>query len=50
VQNAIIGNTLSPLRLGSMKRLIAEEVALEDEQREREKASDKRGFRKPKTQ
>ena len=50
VQNAINGNTLSPLRLSSMKRLIAEEVALEDEQREREKASDKRGFRKPKPQ
>ena len=50
VQNAINGHTLSPLRLDSMKRLIAEEVALEDEQREREKASDKRGFRKPKTQ
>jgi ribosome biogenesis GTPase len=49
VQNAISGNTLSPLRLSSMKRLIAEEVALEEEQREREKASDRRGFRKPKT-
>jgi ribosome biogenesis GTPase len=50
VQNAISGNTLSSLRLISMKRLIAEEVALEDEQREREKASDRRGFRKPKAQ
>jgi ribosome biogenesis GTPase / thiamine phosphate phosphatase len=49
VQNAISTNTLSPLRLSSMKRLIAEEVALEEEQREREKASDRRGFRKPKT-
>jgi ribosome biogenesis GTPase / thiamine phosphate phosphatase len=48
VQNAISTNTLSPLRLSSMKRLIAEEVALEEEQREREKASDRRGFRKPK--
>jgi len=37
---------LDPLRLASMKRLVAEELALEEEQRAQLKAQDKRGVRK----
>jgi ribosome biogenesis GTPase len=47
VQAAIADGTLDPRRLDSMKRLVAEEAALEDEQRAQEKAADKRGRRKP---
>ena len=39
--------TLDPRRLDSLKRLVAEEAALEDEQREQERALDRRGVRRP---
>ena len=47
VSAAVAAGTLDPRRLDSMKRLVAEEAALEDEQRAREKATDRRGYRKP---
>ena len=47
VQAAIAEGRLDPLRLASMKRLVAEELALEEEQRAQLKAQDRRGFRKP---
>ena len=47
VRNAIAAGTLDPRRLDSMQRLVAEEAALEAEQRAAEKALDKRGVRKP---
>jgi ribosome biogenesis GTPase len=47
VQAAIAEGTLDPRRLDSMKRLVAEEAALEEEQWARDKAADKRGRRKP---
>jgi ribosome biogenesis GTPase len=47
VRAAIDDGTLDPRRLASMKRLVAEEAALEDEQRAQEKAADKRGRRRP---
>ena len=40
--------SLSPVRLRAMERLVAEEAAVEDEQRERERTEDRRGFRKRK--
>jgi ribosome biogenesis GTPase / thiamine phosphate phosphatase len=43
---AIAAGTLDPIRLVSMKRLVAEEALIEDEQRAREKASDRRGARR----
>ena len=43
---AIESGTLPRIRLESMRRLVAEELALEEEQREREKAFDKRGARR----
>jgi ribosome biogenesis GTPase len=46
VQAAIAVGRLDPLRLASMKRLVAEELALEEEQRAQLKAQDKRGVRK----
>lgn len=46
VQAAIAEETLDPRRLDAMKRLVAEEAALEEEQRAREKATDRRGYRK----
>ena len=46
VRAAIADGKLSQARLTSMERLIAEEAALEDEQREKEKATDRRGVRK----
>jgi ribosome biogenesis GTPase len=46
VQAAIAAGTLDPLRLASMKRLVAEELALEEEQRVQLKAQDRRGVRK----
>ena len=46
VQAAIAGGALDPRRLDAMKRLVAEEAALEDEQRAWEKAQDRRGVRR----
>jgi ribosome biogenesis GTPase len=46
VSAAIAADTLDPRRLDAMKRLVAEEHALEEEQRAWEKAQDKRGMRK----
>jgi len=48
VQAAIAAGTLDPRRLTSMKRLVAEEAALEDEQLERLRATDRRGYRRTK--
>ena len=42
VQAAIGSGELDPVRLDSLERLVEEEAALEDEQRAREKAADKR--------
>ena len=47
VRAAIDTGTLDPRRLDSMKGLVAEEAALEDEPRARETATDKRGRRRP---
>ena len=49
VQAAVAAGTLDPRRLESLKRLVAEEAALEAEQREQEKAMDRRGVRRPRT-
>lgn len=46
VQAAISVGTLDPARLVSMERLVAEEAAIEDEQRARLRAEDRRGFRR----
>ncbi|MBU6314971.1 MAG: ribosome small subunit-dependent GTPase A [Acidobacteria bacterium] len=46
VNDAVAGGTLDPRRLDSMKRLVAEEAALEEEQREHLKAQDRRGVRR----
>ncbi len=46
VQAAIAAATLDPRRLDALKRLVAEEQALEDEQRAHDKAQDRRGVRK----
>jgi len=46
VQAAIADGRLDPLRLASMKRLVAEELALEEEQRAQLKLQDRRGVRK----
>lgn len=48
VNAAIAAGELDPRRLDAMKRLVAEELALEDEQRAQEKLSDRRGVRRPK--
>ncbi len=48
VTDAIEAGTLDPRRLESMKRLVAEEAVLEEEQRAQEKALDRRGVRRPK--
>jgi ribosome biogenesis GTPase / thiamine phosphate phosphatase len=48
VQSAIAAGALDPIRLVSMKRLVAEEALIEDEQRAREKTFDRRGARRPK--
>ncbi|MDO8364323.1 MAG: ribosome small subunit-dependent GTPase A [Actinomycetota bacterium] len=48
VTAAIADGLLDVKRLDSMKRLVAEEAALEAEQRAQEKALDRRGVRKPK--
>jgi ribosome biogenesis GTPase len=47
VQAAVAAGALDPHRLESMKRLVAEEHALEEEQREHERALDRRGRRRP---
>jgi ribosome biogenesis GTPase len=46
VRAAITDGTLDELRLASLKRLVAEEAALEAEQREHERAADRRGVRR----
>ncbi len=46
VNAAIDAGELDPKRLDSMKRLVAEEAILEEEQRAQEKAQDRRGVRK----
>lgn len=46
VQEAIATDRLDPVRLRSLKRLVEEEAKLEDEQREKEKATDRRGVRR----
>lgn len=46
VRRAIELGRLDPRRLEAMKRLVAEEAALEAEQRAWEKAQDRRGVRK----
>ena len=46
VQASIAAGTLDPRRLASMKRLVAEEAALEEEQLDVIKASDRRGARR----
>jgi len=46
VHDAIARDALRPERLVSLKRLVAEEAAIEVEQRERERAEDRRGVRR----
>lgn len=46
VQEAIESRRLSPARFASLERLVAEEAALEEEQRETERAQDRRGVRR----
>jgi ribosome biogenesis GTPase / thiamine phosphate phosphatase len=47
VQAAVANGALDPARLDSLKKLVAEEASVEDEQRAREKATDRRGYRRP---
>ncbi len=47
---AIAAGTLPAVRLDSLKRLVAEEAALEEEQRVHLRAADKRGVHRPRTQ
>ena len=47
VKEAIDEGTLPAIRLESLRRLVAEEMSVEDEQVERERAQDRRGFRRP---
>ncbi|QQS23516.1 MAG: ribosome small subunit-dependent GTPase A [Actinomycetota bacterium] len=47
VRGAIERGELDATRLVAMERLVAEEAALEDEQRARLKVEDRRGFRRP---
>ena len=46
VREAIESGRLSPARFASLERLVAEEAALEEEQRETERAQDRRGVRR----
>jgi ribosome biogenesis GTPase / thiamine phosphate phosphatase len=46
VRAAIESGVLEPARFASLERLVAEEAALEEEQREVERAQDRRGVRK----
>lgn len=48
VRAAVEAGTLSADRLESMRRLVAEELAVEEEQTERERQMDRRGVRRPK--
>lgn len=48
VCQAVLDGAIDPRRLESMKRLVAEEAALEEEQRARLKVEDRRGFRRRK--
>jgi ribosome biogenesis GTPase len=48
VTAAIAAGTLPAVRLESMRRLVAEELHVEEEQLERERQEDRRGFRKQK--
>jgi ribosome biogenesis GTPase len=48
VNQAVADGLLDPRRLDSMKRLVAEEAALEQEQWANDKAMDRRGVRRPK--
>ena len=50
VTAAIAAGTLAAIRLHSLQRLVAEEAALEDEQRAHIKAGDKRGVHRNRTQ
>jgi ribosome biogenesis GTPase / thiamine phosphate phosphatase len=47
VQSAIAAGRLDPARFSSLERLVAEEAALEDEQREWVRRADRRGHRRP---
>lgn len=47
VKEAIAAGELPAIRLESMRRLVAEELSVEDEQVERERAQDRRGVRRP---
>lgn len=47
LRTAIEAGELDPRRLDAMKRLVAEELALEEEQRAQDKAQDRRGARRP---
>lgn len=49
VRAAVSDGLLDPRRLESMKRLVAEEAALEEEQKARLRVEDRRGFRKRKS-
>ena len=46
MQAAVVKNEVSIERLESMKRLVAEELALEDEQKVRVRLSNRKGMRK----
>lgn len=48
VRRAVEGGVVDVRRLDSMKRLVAEEAALEEEQKARLKVEDRRGFRRAK--
>jgi len=50
VQAAIAAGALPAVRLLSLQRLVAEEAALEDEQKAHIKAGDRRGVHRPRTQ
>jgi len=45
----VAAGRLDPLRVQSLTRLVAEEAALEEEQRARLKAADRRGVRRPRS-
>lgn len=47
VTAAVAAGVVDPRRLDSMKRLVAEELALEDEQKAHERTFDRRGVRRP---
>jgi ribosome biogenesis GTPase len=49
VLTAIAEGTLPLSRLTSMRQLVAEELSVEEEQIDRERAQDRRGFRRKKT-